>query len=53
MVREYLQRMAACGIPQRTAIRIYQDYRRRRRLKELDRYIQTVEAIQNGRVEAV
>ena len=51
-MRDYVLRMTACGIPMRTAIKIYSDFKRRRKLRALDKYICYVEGI-NGRVEAV
>ena len=51
-MREYVLRMVACGIPLKTAVKIYSDFKHRRKLRELDKYICYVEGI-NGRVETV
>ena len=52
-MREYVARMTACGIPMRTAVKIYADFKKRHKLKALDKYIAYVEAIQHGGVETV
>lgn len=52
-MREYVLRMTACGIPMQTAVKVYADFKRRRKLRALDKYIAYVEAIQHGGVETV
>lgn len=46
-VRGYVMRMHKCGIPLRTAVKIYDDFKRRGKLESLTQYIDYVEAI-NG-----
>lgn len=52
-MREYVIRMTACGIPIQTAVKIYTDFKKRHKLRALDKYIEYVEAIQHGGVETV
>lgn len=52
-MRERMLRMADCGIPMSTAIKVCTDFWQRGKLLELDKYIEQVEAIQLGRVETV
>ena len=52
-MREYVTRMHRCGIPLKTAIKIYQDFKARHRLSALRKYIEYVEAMTDGRVETV
>ena len=44
-MREYVMRMHECGIPIRTAIKIYADFKARHRLAALRRYIEYVEEL--------
>ena len=46
-MREYVTRMHNCGIPVRTAVKIYADFRDRRRLAALRKYIEYLEGM-NG-----
>lgn len=52
-MREYVMRMVDCGIPMKTAIKIYQDFKARNKLAALKSYIEYVEAISDGRVETL
>lgn len=52
-MREYVERMSACGIPTRTAVKIYRDFRDRRRLSALRRYIEYVEGMASGAVAEI
>ena len=47
-MREYVMRMVDCGIPMKTAIKIYQDFKARHRLAALRKYIEYVEEINRG-----
>lgn len=47
-MREYVMRMHQCGIPLRTAVKIYKDFKARHKLTALRKYIEYVEAISNG-----
>ena len=47
-MREYVIRMHQCGIPLRTAIKIYADFKSRHKLAALKKYIEYVEAINNN-----
>lgn len=52
-MREYVMRMHNCGIPIRTAVKIYADFKARHKLVALRKYIEYVEAISGGRVETL
>ena len=47
-MREYVMRMVKCGIPMKTAIKIYQDFKSRHKLAALKEYIEYVEALNDG-----
>ena len=47
-MRDYVLRMTKCGIPLKTAIKIYQDFKARGKLAKLRTYIEYVEAINVG-----
>lgn len=47
-MREYIDRMRSCGIPLKTAIKIYKDFKARKKLAALRKYIEYVEAISDG-----
>ena len=47
-MREYVLRMTRCGIPMKTAIKIYKDFKARKKLAALRQYIEYVEALNNG-----
>ena len=47
-MRVYLMRMVECGIPRRTAIKVYRDFKARDKLPALKNYIERVEALYNG-----
>ena len=47
-MREYIVRMVGCGIPMKTAIKIYRDFKARRKLGALKKYIEYVEAMSRG-----
>lgn len=42
-MREYILRMARNRIPLSTAVRIYADFKRRGKLHELNRYLDSIE----------
>ena len=46
-MREYVMRMHECGIPVRTAVKVYKDFKARHKLSALRRYIEYLEAM-NG-----
>ena len=46
-MREYVMRMHSCGIPLRTAVKIYADFKTRRKLVALRKYIEYLEGM-NG-----
>ena len=50
---DYVTRMMACGVPVRTAVKVYVDFKRRGKLEDLSGYISYVEEVVNGRMEAV
>ena len=47
-MREYIVRMVGCGIPMKTAIKIYRDCKARGKLAALRKYIAYVEEMGRG-----
>ena len=47
-MREYIDRMRSCGIPLKTAIKIYKDFKARHKLAALKSYIEYVEDLNHG-----